>query len=55
MCFIPTLLGNAIGGRAGAIVGAGLGGGIPGALGASQIFKKKPATAAAQPTGATFG
>jgi hypothetical protein len=44
MCFLPMLIGNAVGGRTGAIIGGALGGGIPGGLAASQIFgkKKKP-------------
>lgn len=41
MCVGTMLLGKAIGGRTGAIVGGALGGGVPGALVASQVFKKK--------------
>lgn len=43
------LLGKVIGGRTGAIIGGGLGGGIPGALVASQLFKKK------KPSDQTYG
>lgn len=52
MCIATMLLGKAIGGRTGAIVGGALGGGIPGALTATQLFKKQTqATPALQPMG----